>query len=198
MVTMRPLLLLIILSSALTGQTRERFELRGMHLGDSVTTEIERAQRLRCHETPGSVYGDESCMAADTHFAGVETFLISVETVDRKISAFRIDFSIYDSKVLLDAFTARWGKPDSTASRDWQNQMGAKFPNPVSLWQLSDGTLEVAQFGPSMRTSEAGITLKALLDVQTRKNQCSAARASLKDLGGKLPEGCAPQSSDSP
>jgi hypothetical protein len=183
---MRPLLFILIASSTLAAQTRERFEFRGLHLGDSLTSDLVRDQRLNCRKVgPG-----ESCEAADKHVAGVTTFWVSAETIDRKISGFRIDFGARDFGAIQDAFTARWGKPDSVETRDWQNRAGAKFPNRVVHWNLGDGALEVSQLGPSMTTGEVSIDFLPLVDIQAKRRACAAAKAALKDLGGKLPEGC--------
>jgi hypothetical protein len=41
-----------------------------------------------------------------------------------------------------------------------------------------------------MTTGEVSIDFLPLVDIQAKRRACAAAKAALKDLGGKLPEGC--------
>lgn len=48
---------------------------------------------------------------------------------------------------LLEAFTAKYGKPARTEVRKWQNRLGASFDNPVAIWLFKGGTLELRALG---------------------------------------------------
>lgn len=48
---------------------------------------------------------------------------------------------------LLAAFTVKYGEPDVTEVRKWQNKIGATFDNSVSIWTFHGGKLELSQMG---------------------------------------------------
>ncbi|MEI6640393.1 MAG: hypothetical protein WCL10_00050 [Novosphingobium sp.] len=49
---------------------------------------------------------------------------------------------------VLEAFTAKYGKPDKVEVRKWQSKAGATFDNQVSIWNFSGGgTLELQSMG---------------------------------------------------
>lgn len=48
---------------------------------------------------------------------------------------------------LAEAFTAKYGEPSASETRQWQSRAGAVFDNQVLIWQFRGGTLELRQRG---------------------------------------------------
>jgi len=174
---------------SLFSQSRERFDFRGMRLGDSVTREVERTQRLSCRRNLENVRGLEWCTPSNREFAGGNAIII-VNLLDRKISSFLFSF---DSELFYPAASglqSRWGEPDSLRSEVVENRMGAKFENVLMRWILNDGVLELDRYGTTVTEGALSISNASLDSVAMSRRLCEKAKKEQRNFGGKLPEGC--------
>jgi hypothetical protein len=181
--------LIFVLPIAMQGQAERRFEFRGLYLADSITSELQRTHRLSCSRDIDKVEGLEFCSFANREFAGGRAFIIA-SLVDRKISGFHFRFDQERYMLAFGALQSRWGDPDSLRAEVVKNQMGAEFENTLARWVLSDGVVELDRYVSTVTESGISISYVALDSIASVRRACVKAKASLRDFGGTLPEGC--------
>ena len=186
------LALYIVTASAASGQTptrsdspvspKERFEFRGVHLGDTLTQKVEKELNLKCYV----FLGERQCLIGMDRVAGVgETTVF--KTVDERLMSVEFIFASEDFSTFLEALTARWGKPASQTSEDIQNGMGARFENIITRWQLADGAVELARYSDKITRSALTVLHDSLSQVVMQRRSAAAAEAGNKDFGKKPP-----------
>jgi hypothetical protein len=188
---MRTLAFLCLFASVLPAQSRGNFEFRGMHLADSVTRDVERAQGLSCRDDLDRIKGLSYCVPANRDFVGGAAFII-VNLVDRRISSFYFSFDTDRFSAIALALETRWGAADSSKVLQVQNRMGANFENIVKQWVLADGNVELERYGSKVTEGTVTVNNVKLVTASGLRRVCAKAKAAQKDFGGKLPDGCEP------
>ena len=166
----------------LSAQTTQ-FEFRGLHLGDTGTSQVEKEQRFDCHRATDS--WSVSCSIFHDQLAGVSVFT-GVMLVDRRISHLGFIFAANDFQKLLDVFSARWGSPSSLKTDEVQNRMGAKFENETAVWEFSDGLLTLERYGSDLTNGHAGIGDNRLLTLSMQRRDSVRSEAMKKDFAAPL------------
>ncbi len=162
---------------------KERFEFRGVHLGDTLTEKLERELKLHCFES----LGDRECMISMDHVAGVSLTTLFT-TVDRRVSTVQFFFDGTDFSTLLEGLSARWGKP-TLRTEEVQSGVGARFPNVIAQWQLADGPFELAQIGGRKITQgESVASHDSLVAIKAQRRNAATAEAAKSDFGKKPPQ----------
>ena len=164
---------------------RPAFEFRGLRFGDSVPKSkgFLRGNGLHCDqrkEAPGAISCDD--------LTGIKIAGIAISSplrgyLDQRLYDLYMSFDSSDYDGLVDAFTTRYGKPDSTATEDVHNRMNASFKNELKLWRFSDGELRLERYGSTV--TEGDIVARStdgFADYERRRKE-EAARAAAKDFG---------------
>ncbi len=162
-----------------------------MHLTDSVTRDIERAQQLSCRDDLERIKGLSYCVPSNRDFVGGTAFII-INLTEKRISHFYFSFDTDRFFSIVSALETRWGAADSTKHMEVKNAMGASFDNVVLKWTLADGIVELERYASKVTEGKLSIQHPALVKTGTDRRLCVQAKAAQKDFGGKLPEGCVP------
>ena len=90
--------------------------------------------------------GDVSCINPLVKVSNVYVGYM-LETHDYKLSTLYIDAHPNSYSALLEAFSAKYGKPCESTTAVWRNAAGAQIDNPTLNWCFATGKLSFAKYG---------------------------------------------------
>ena len=132
-------------------------------------TTVERGQGVAMCRDPNSRIGD-------IYINGIYyTFS------NDRLHSVDLDFASTDYEQLLRAFTAKFGRPDSTWVSEWQNRMGARFENHSAAWQRGPSILVLKHYGRSLDSGTGSLTSRDALRAEQQAAD-SAAEQVKQDL----------------
>lgn len=101
---------------------------------------------MRCQDGPLPV-ADHTCSLVYETIAGKEVQLLSVTFYDDHASIIRLLIQHSDFNNVVDALTERYGKPHSSETAQYANQLGAKFDRRTVRWLGDRSRIEAREYG---------------------------------------------------
>jgi hypothetical protein len=97
----------------------------------------------RCEQNIGDMtpIGDAQMIALTMEFNNGKLFAVNGVTIGAWFQN------------LANAFTAKYGAPNATETRKWQNKLGMTFDNPTMIWHFKGGDLVLSQMGDQRDSS---------------------------------------------
>lgn len=161
------------------GQSQPPAGLRDLTWGMRADKIMELYPGRGCKATPKDEFGDWVCIAT-VEINGIwpEVFLWgwSGEPGGHDgLHAFELSFKSESLQSILDAFEARYGKPNKVEKTELQTQGGGKFPNLHFLWTFTNGS-EISIWQHAGKLGEATASVKTKISVTESKRRSDARK----------------------
>jgi len=153
------------------------FDFRGCRMGDFVNEAALVAQGYRCSS---DVLYARVCRKF-TDKIGDITLTTSYHLEKGELAALNLTFDADSYSKVVEAFTAKFGRPHEEKQEYVQNRMGASFLNNEVIWRTSSGPLEIQQYGSSIKYGHVSIIEPGTLAAVEKRQKAKGADAA-KDL----------------
>ncbi len=119
------------------------FEFKGRTTEETGPTNI-----ADCPDTDG----ESDCGYENPPMAGTTLEYLHLKFHNQRLYEVLGGFSDWAYPKVRDALGAKYGSPNSVATRKWQNKAGNTFDNVVSIWHFKGGDLELDSMGSTTDT----------------------------------------------
>lgn len=126
------------------------YDFRGIHLGDSISSDVAATHRMECDA--------DGCLIAKDTLADVEasTFLASL---DGRVMSVVVTFPSESFATMEKLVAAKWGEPSSV-----KTDTLAHRPRLKASWPMAEGTLNLSSWGYLIIGSDSLTSIKRARD----------------------------------